>query len=194
MARFPALPRRFCAASAAAAFLWAAAPAFAEERGPPEVVTIKMDRVLTDSAAAQEAGRKLEALAEGLRNDFRARERELKTEEQAIAVVRSQIDEAEFTRRVQAYQQRRRQYEEDMASSEERLAAARKAVVAELRRQLAPVLQEVMVRRQARVMLDENQIILAARELDVTEEAIRAFDAVAQPIEVRLPPVSAKPE
>ena len=172
MARVLPSPRRLAAAWTAA-FLLTAAPAFAEEAAPPpQVVTIKMDRVLAESAAGKEAGRKLEALAEGLRNDFRARERELKTEEQAIAVVRSQIDEAEFLRRVQAFEQRRRQYDEDRLDSEERLAATRKGALVELRRQLAPVLQEIMMRRQARVMLDESQIILAARELDVTEEVV----------------------
>ncbi len=180
--------RRLLAASATALLL-ATAPAAAEEEAAatPQVVTIKMERVLAESAAAKEAGGQLEALAGRLRQDFRARDAELKVEEQAIAAVRSQIDEAEFSRRVQAFQQRRRQYEEDMIHSEERLDGARKAVLSELRRQLAPVLQEIMMKRQAQVMLDESQIVLAARDLDVTEEAIRAFDAVAKPIEVRLP-------
>lgn len=188
--------RRLLTASALAVLL-AASPSAAEEAdsesASPLVVTIKMDRVLTESAAGKEVARQIEALASQLRQGFRAREAELKVEEQAIAAVRSQLEEQEFRSRVQGFEQRVRQYEEDLQASGARLNEARAAAMGELRRQLAPVLQEIMVRRQAGVMLDESEIVLAARELDVTDEAIRAFDEKNEPIEVKLPPVEQPP-
>ncbi len=189
-----ARPRRFLSMISAAVF-WAAcasvsAPLAAEEAASAgfQVVTIKMDRLATDSAAGKDIARQIEALSERLRNDFRSREAELKVEEQAIAAVKSQLSQAEFNNRARDFEARARQYDEDLRNSALRLKAARATALEELRRQLAPVLQEIMRRRQAGVMLDESLIVLAARELDVTDEAIAAFDLVAKPISVQLPP------
>ncbi len=189
-----ARPRRFLSMISAAVF-WAAcasvsAPLAAEEAASAgfQVVTIKMDRLATDSAAGKDIARQIEALSERLRNDFRSREAELKVEEQAIAAVKSQLSQTEFNNRARDFEARARQYDEDLRNSALRLKAARATALEELRRQLAPVLQEIMRRRQAGVMLDESLIVLAARELDVTDEAIAAFDLVAKPISVQLPP------
>ena len=189
-----ARPRRFLSMISAAVF-WAAcasvsAPLAAEEAASAgfQVVTIKMDRLATDSAAGKDIARQIEALSERLRNDFRSREAELKVEEQAIAAVKSQLSQTEFENRARDFEARARQYDEDLRNSALRLKAARATALDELRRQLAPVLQEIMRRRQAGVMLDESLIVLAARELDVTDEAIAAFDLVAKPISVQLPP------
>ena len=197
MIRSTARPRRVLSMISAAVF-WAAAcasfsaPAAAEETATPafQLVTIKMDRLATDSAAGKDIARQIEALSERLRNDFRSREAELKVEEQAIAAVKSQLSQTEFENRARDFEARARQYDEDLRNSALRLKAARATALDELRRQLAPVLQEIMRRRQAGVMLDESLIVLAARELDVTDEAIAAFDLVAKPISVQLPPAA----
>lgn len=165
----------------------AAAAAAAPKLAQTSVVSVKMDRVLADSAAGREARRQIEQLAEKLRQEIRDREARLKDEERNIAALRSQLSEAELLALANQFQQRKWQYDEDVKISEERLDRARQAALSELRRQLLPVLEEVMTRLGAAVMLEESVIIRAAPGVDVTEEVIRAFDAVAKPFEVRLP-------
>lgn len=165
----------------------AAPAASALAPGPAVVVTIKLDRVLMDSALGRETGKQMERLTERLRQDFRDRELKLKEQEREIAALRSQISDSELQALANQFQQRKWHHEEDAKASEERLERSRQAALGELQRQLTPVLGEVMTRLGAGVMIDESRLVWASPTLDVTDEVIRAFDAAAKPFEVRLP-------
>ena len=42
---------------------------------------------------------------------------------------------------------------------------------------VAPILVEVMARHEAKAIFDENSVLLAAQELNITEEVIAEIDA-----------------
>jgi len=47
----------------------------------------------------------------------------------------------------------------------------------QLRREIAPILAQLLREREAKLMLDKSQVILSADTLDVTDEVLKRLDA-----------------
>lgn len=141
-------------------------------------LVVNQERLLTDSQrgrallAEQEAARdQLRAEARAIDSDFEAEEREL-TEARATLepeAFRALADD--FDARVVTA--RRDQDARSAALAQEFDAGRRRFYSA-----IAPILVQLMERHGALAVLDENSVLLATQELDITNAAIAEIDAM----------------
>lgn len=152
-----------------------AAPAAAE--GPLRVIVVSRERILRDSRA----GRELRESEHEMGSAFQARidevQRVLESEETELARLRGTLDAEEFRRRAEDFDRRirtaRRRSQREAAELQQAFRTARET----LNDALGPILLEVLRADGASIVLDAEHILIAAPEVNRTEEVIRLFDA-----------------
>jgi len=84
---------------------------------------------------------------------------------------------SEFRARVREFEKKVFANRDFAQQGSEKLQAVRTQASNRLRREIAPILAQLMRERQAQLMLDKSQVILSADTLDVTDEALERLDA-----------------
>ena len=160
----------------------------AQEKDAParRVLVVSRQKVLRETRAGR-AVREAEAARTAA---FQARVDEVKealeAEEAELARLRGQIPRGEFKTRTEAFDRKvrhaRRESQRRAAELQKAFREAREQVVS----RLAPILIEVLRARDADIILDSEQILVAAPSVDVTEEVIALFDERVEPPEIDL--------
>lgn len=179
-------------ALAGALAAWAAPAAAQQATGAPPatILVIAIERVLEESVAAQNIRGQIEAARSVLRDEAAGTDQALKAEEEELVALKQTLDEDAFEVRVRAFEDRVREARRGAQEKGAALQAAIAAARSDLRRRLTPVLVAIMRDKGATVLLDETQVVLSARELDVTDEAIARLNVVAPSLALDYPPSS----
>ncbi|MBT9383182.1 OmpH family outer membrane protein [Pseudooceanicola sp. CBS1P-1] len=199
------------AAVLSAALLVCGAPALQAQDGlsPPEsasddgtggihlprspVLMIDTERMFSQSRFGQELAQKVEAQANALAAENRKLEAELADEEQKLTDERSTMDPAKFRTLADAFDKKvtriRREREEKAKDLGQDSDAARKKFLSAAQ----PVLNEIMRRAGAAIMLDRRSVFLGRESVDVTDAAVAMIDASLAPVDNAAPDASAAP-
>ncbi|GMG83660.1 hypothetical protein LNKW23_28730 [Paralimibaculum aggregatum] len=186
------LARRAFLAGLGAAALGAAVPARAQEAqaqeaGGPRVIVVSRDRVLRESAA----GRALRRAEQELSIAFQARvdaiTAEIEAEEAEITQLRGEISREEFERRAARFDSKvriaRRRSQRRASELQQAVRAARERLSAAL----GPVLIALLKAEGAEIVLDADDVLVAAPTVNRTEAVIALFDAQIPAPEIVLP-------
>ena len=164
-------------------------PAQDKEAAKATVLVVSRERVLRET----EAGQALRAAERDRRVEFEASvdavKALLEAEEAELAQQRGSLSRAEFDRRAKDFDRRvrnaRRLSQRQAAELQRTFRLAREALVAEL----APILIEILRSEGASLVLDTEQILIAAPSVDMTDKVIELFnDRVPLPV-FTLPPL-----
>lgn len=160
-----------------------------KEAAKATVLVVSRERVLRET----EAGQALRAAERDRRVEFEASvdavKALLEAEEAELAQQRGSLSRAEFDRRAKDFDRRvrnaRRLSQRQAAELQRTFRLAREALVAEL----APILIEILRLEGASLVLDTEQILIAAPSVDMTDKVIELFnDRVPLPV-FTLPPL-----
>jgi len=163
-----------------------AGPAAAQDSAP-EVLVISRDRVLrqTEAAAVIREAERTRTAAFQKRVD--RVKRILEEEEAELTELRTTLARDEFDARVEAFDRKvrraRRLTQKHNAEIRRQFRRARDRLIAEL----GPILIELLKRHDADLVLDADQILVAAPRIDMTDEVIDMFDARVDAPEIKLP-------
>ncbi len=155
--------------------------------GAGPVLVVSRERVLRETRA----GRALRQAERELTAAFQARvdavKREIDAEEAELAQIRGQLTRAEFEARAQRFDAKvritRRRSQRRAAELQRAVRLARERLTAEL----GPILIELLRAEGASIVLDADQILVAAPGVNKTDRVIALFDARVEPPEIRLP-------
>lgn len=153
----------------------------------PTILIVKMEHLLTESAAARSIALQMERLRAALREKTRAAETAIREAERTLAAAKADMDPETFRARVAEFETSVEAARRDAQARARRLQGAQTTAVERLRATLTPILVAVMREREAAVMLDESQVLLSASGLDVTAEVMDRLDAAARAIRVVAP-------
>ncbi len=121
-----------------------------------------------------------EAESDKLRSDARAIDAAFEAEERRLTEARAGLEQDEFRKLADDFDQRvvaaRREQDERSAALAAEFDLRRRQFYASV----APILVELMARHGAKAIFDENSVLLAAQELNITEEVISEIDAVPE--------------
>ena len=135
-----------------------------------------MQRIQRDAAAATSVREQSAAMRADLEETIGERARAISVEEAELAELRERMTTAEFRERVREFE-KKVFANRDFAQQE---SAKLQAVLAQasnrLRREIAPILAQLLQEREAKIMLDKSQVILSADTLDVTDEVLRRLN------------------
>ena len=140
------------------------------------VLVVDMQRIQRDAAAATSVREQSAAMRADLEETIGERARAISVEEAELAELRERMTTAEFRERVREFE-KKVFANRDFAQQE---SAKLQAVLAQasnrLRREIAPILAQLLQEREAKIMLDKSQVILSADTLDVTDEVLRRLN------------------
>lgn len=147
------------------------------------MLVVSRARILSETGPAQS----LRAAETKLRDDLRAwvneRKQSLDEEERALTELRPDLPRDAFDMRSEAFDQRVRAVRRDSQRLEAAIQSAFRDARKELITALYPILIEVLRARGGQVILDQDNILLAAPEIDVTDQVIALYNArVAAPV------------
>lgn len=148
------------------------------------VLVVDMQRIQRDAAAAKSVRAQSAAMRDKLKETIGERARAISLEETELAELRERMNAAEFRVRVRNFEERvfanRNFAQQESAKLQSILAKAS----TRLRREIAPILAQLLRERGAQLMLDKSQVLLNADTLDVTEEVLERLDAVIPTIDL----------
>jgi len=141
------------------------------------VLVVDMQRIQRDAAAAKSVREQAATMRAELETTVGERARAISLEEAELAELRERLTASEFRARVREFEKKVFANRDFAQQESEKLQAVRTQASNRLRREIAPILAQLMRERQAQLMLDKSQVILSADTLDVTDEALERLDA-----------------
>ena len=140
------------------------------------ILVVDMQRIQRDSSAAISVREQTAAMRTNLEKTIAERAREISSEEAELAELRQRLTTDEFRARVRSFEEKvfaNRDFAQRESSKLQSLLAQAST---RLRREIAPILAQLLREREAQLMLDSSQVILNAETLDVTDEVIQRLD------------------
>ena len=178
-------------ALAAFAFVGVAAPVIAQaipKLEPVAVAVIDFRGVLSQS----EAAKGIREIVDTRREEFRARfaqiEKQLREEQQALAQQRPIITADAFEQRAQNLQGRVRQAQLEAQRSNQQLKRALDKAMDTVQKSLFRVVAELAEESGAGVVLFRNSIVIAVKNLEISQEALKRLNASLSKVEVIFEP------
>ncbi len=142
------------------------------------ILVVNQERLLTGSERGQALLAAEEAARERMRTEARAIDSAFEEEERSLTARRAELDAPTFRALADAFDARvvaaRREQDARAAALAAEFDAGRRRFYAAV----APILVGLMERHGAQAILDENIVLMASQELNITDAAIAEIDAM----------------
>lgn len=148
------------------------------------VLVVDMQRIQRDAAAAIGVREQSASMRKTLEATIAERARAISLEEAELANLRERLTAAEFRVRVRDFEKKVFANRDFAQQESAKLQTVRAQASNRLRREIAPILAQLLRERGAKLMLDKNQVILSSDTLDVTDEALRRLDVALPSLEL----------
>jgi Skp family chaperone for outer membrane proteins len=182
------IPLAACAALPSAALAQALPPAV--------VAVIDVDRVRTSCNACKTAIAALQAQGTAEDSREKALVAPLQTEQQSIQAAVNALNgkepDAALQARAKAFQTKYQQAQDQAARGRQQLQANQQYILKQIDDRLNPIFAQVMQRRGANVLVDQNATLATAASVDVTNDALAALNAALTTIQT-VAPAPARP-
>lgn len=148
------------------------------EQSKPTILVVDRERLFTNSAFGRASIAREEEAARALETENSRIQAELVAEEQELTILRKTLSAEEFSKRAEAFDQKVERIRAEQDAKARDLTKARDEDGKAFLVAVAPVLEKILTRSGAMVLLDKGVVILAETSIDVTDEAIAEVDQV----------------
>ncbi|MBM3487382.1 MAG: OmpH family outer membrane protein [Alphaproteobacteria bacterium] len=163
------------------------AQAVAQQLSAPVIAIIDVQRILEESAASQSIRPQMEKLRETYEAEVRKRESELRAAEQELGRQRTLLSPEAFAERRKAF--------EKQAAADQRAVQERKRQIdrgfaeamGQVRNTLLKIAADIASERSANILLPKSFVVLSAKELDITAEALNRLNRQIASVRVTVP-------
>ncbi len=171
-----------CAIAIAATAFAASSDAFAQRRGQgASVVVLDYQRVLSESSLGRDLATKLNQVRAQVSGEAQALQPEAQSIEQEARRLQNSLrnlnaQQLSNNSEVQALSQRQQQLNARAAGLQGDLECTQLIALRDVRNQVDPVIRGVMQQRNAALVIDSSQAIVAADTVDITAAVIQQLD------------------
>ena len=165
----------------------AAVPAWADaipKLEPVAVAVVDFRNVLSKSDAILSIRKTVDARREAFREKFAQIEKQLRKEQQALAKQRSIITVDSFEQRARDLKNRARQAQTEARASNQQLKRAFDTAMDVVRKELVRVVAELAEETGAGVVLFRSSIVIAAKKLEISQEALKRLNKKVSKVKV----------
>lgn len=148
------------------------------EQAQPTILVVDRERLFTNSAFGRASIAREEDAARALEAENSRIQAELVAEEQELTILRKTLSAEDFAKRADAFDQKVERIRAEQDAKARDLTKAREEDGKAFLVAVAPVLEKILNRSGAVVLLDKGLVILAVSSIDVTDEAIAEVDKV----------------
>ncbi len=150
------------------ALVLAVSPANQAQADTLSIAVVDVDKILADSQAAQSLQKQIQGKKESFQKEFSAREKELKTTEDALLAEREKLSAEEFATKRKAYEEKiletRKLFQKRRNSLDEGLNKA----MQELRKNIVESAAQVADEKGYDIVLTRESVLIAEKSLDIT--------------------------
>lgn len=143
----------------------------------PTIAIVDVEKVLTDSKAAQSLQKQLQAKKEAFQKEFSAKEKKLRETENTLMAEREKLPAEEFAKKRKAYEETimetRKLFQKSRNSLDQGVAKA----MIELRKNIVEATAKIADEKGYDVVLTRESVLIAEKSLDITTEVLGALDA-----------------
>ena len=150
------------------------APAAAQEG--TVIAILDMERILRDSKAAATLRQEVDRQRQVHQTTLREQENALRTADQELARQRAVLSAESFTAKRKELQEQAVNLQQEFVSRQKEMEQLFGRGIGQVRNALAQVAKEIADERGINLILLKATIVLASRDLDITEEALKRLD------------------
>lgn len=162
--------------------------ASAQETAPAVTVAIvDVQKILEESKASKTVQAALEKQRTSYQNDISRQENALRTADQDLSRQRASLTADDYEKKRQDLEQKAATLRRDVQSKRQQLDRMFQISMNTIRTTLLQVIDEIAAERKATLVLSKNQVVLSAKEYDITDEAMKRLNAKLPTVAVELP-------
>ena len=150
------------------------------------VLIVDVQKILEDSKAAKTVQTAVDKQRAAYQNDISKQENALRTADQELLRQRATLSAEAFEKKRQELDQQAGTLRRDVQTKRQQLDRMFQTSMNTVRTNLLQVIDEIANERKATLVLTKSQVLLAAKEYDITEEALKRLNA-------KLPTVAVEP-
>jgi outer membrane protein len=145
--------------------------------------------VLRNSKAAVSIQTQIDARRDAYQSEVTEEERALREAEQDLAQRRAALDQSAYEQAARSFQDRVAEVQRTVQARKRELDEAFARAMNEVRQKMVATVAQVADERGYQVVLFKNQIVIAAKSLDISEEVQARLDFTLPKVDVDLPPL-----
>jgi outer membrane protein len=146
-------------------------PAVAAD-APLKIAVVNYNRVIDGSTAATKAKQKLAAKRDALRKDLIAKEKDLRTKQQALAKDKAKLKPEEFKTKLKDLEKEFISTNEKLNKEKANLDGAWMAADRDLRQEMLKIIAKIAEADKLDLVLSSDSVVIAAQKLDITAKVL----------------------
>jgi outer membrane protein len=167
--------------------LAARGPAGAQQAPQTVVAVVDVQKILEESKASKTVQAALEKQRTAFQNDISNQENTLRTADQDLSRQRATLSAEDYDKKRQDLEQKAATLRRDVQTKRQQLDRMFQTSMNTIRTTLLQVIDEIAAERKATLVLSRNQVLLAAKEYEITDEAMKRLNAKLPTVAVELP-------
>jgi Skp family chaperone for outer membrane proteins len=172
----------------AAALLPGVAGSAAAQQAPQTVVAVvDVQKILEEAKASKAVQAALEKQRTAFQNDISQQENALRTADQDLSRQRATLSAEDYEKKRGELEQKAATLRRDVQTKRQQLDRMFQASMNTIRTNLLQVIDEIAAERKATLVLSKNQVVLAAKEYEITDDAMKRLNAKLPTVTVELP-------
>ena len=160
----------------------ASIPAMAQEG--PVIAILDMERILRESKAATTLRQEVDKQRKQHQDTLRQQEKALRAADEELARQRTVLSAEAFTAKRKELQEQAMRLQQEFVSRQKAMEELFGKGIGQVRQALAEVAKEIADERGISLILLKATIVLASRELDITDEALRRLNEKLPSIDI----------
>jgi outer membrane protein len=184
-------------AAAIAATLAVAAPAAAQRVPAANIAVVDTNRVTSECTACRAASAALQGQVTALRTRQQQLTSSLQSEgsavQTAVNALAGKQPDATLTARIRAVQAKEEAANQELGRQQEQIRRNQQYVLQQISARLKPVIEQVMQRRGANIVIDASASLSTAPALDVTSDVLAGLNAALPSVATTAPAAPAAP-
>jgi len=190
--------KKLLVSAAFAASLLAPAPASAQALPAAVVAVVDLDKVTMDCNACKTAAAALKSQGSALQARAKALGAPLETEQKsiqaAIDALNGKEPDAALEARIKAFQTKQQAGATEMQRKQEEIQRNQQYIQQQILTKLGPIYQQVMQKRGANLLVEQNATLATSASVDVTADVTAALNAALPSIATTAPAQPQQPQ
>lgn len=155
----------------AAALVLSPVAAFAQE-----IVTINIQSILSDSAAAKSAKSQIDSKRNQYQNELKKIEDKLRKEDQTLSEQRSLLSPEALEQKKREFAKQVTEAQQDVQEKRERLGEAYNDAVGDIQDAVMKIVADMAKARGFKVVIPTNNLVYATPDLDITQDVLNQLN------------------
>ena len=181
--------------AAIAAILAVATPAAAQKVPAASIAVVDLGRVSSECTACKTAGAALQSQVTALRTRQQQLTSSLQGEgtaiQAAVAALNGKQPDAALTARIKAIQAKQDAANQELGRQQQQIQRNQQYIQQQIDAKLGPVIDQVMQRRGANIVVEASATLKSAPGLDVTSDVLAGLNAALPSLVTTAPPAAA---